>query len=129
MTTETAIAELTAAKNQAYSERDQLVCLLASLYPSWLARHPDSDTTWEDDWRWIVFIHLPDGKGGDVQASWHIHDSELKWFLDIGLKETLYGKEPPVWDGHTTDEKYQRVRFAASEHAAEKGCPLCGDYR
>lgn len=90
-------AELRAANAGAYNERDRLVCALSKCFPSWLARHPDSDTSWDDDWRWIVFINLPTG-----QASWHIHDSERGWFkhLEVGKNS---------WDGHNNDEKYGRV--------------------
>ncbi len=124
-------AEIDALRKQkdgAYAERDKLVALLSALYPSWMTRHPDEDKAWDDDWRWIVFMHLPDGIGGPgVQASWHIHDSELPLFAH--LKPTLYGKTPPAWDGHTTDEKYKRVEHATRQAAEEKGCNLCGDVR
>ena len=63
------------AKSAAYHERNQLVAYLASLFPACLERHPEEDRDWEDDWRWIVFIHHPEG-----QLSWHIHDSELSLF-------------------------------------------------
>lgn len=85
-------------KDTAYSERNRLVCALSKLFPSRLERHPDSDTAWEDDWRWIVFIDTPKG-----QASWHIHDSELAWFDH--LKRT----DGNSWDGHSTAEKYARI--------------------
>ena len=85
------------AKDRAYQERDRLVCALSKVFPSWLARHPDDDTEWDDDWRWIVFIQLPTG-----QASWHIHDSEHSWFRHL----TMGGD---AWDGHTTEEKYRRL--------------------
>ncbi len=83
------------AKDAAYHERDLLVALVSKLFPSHLARH---EGEWEDDWRNIVCVHLPTG-----QATWHIHDSELSDFAHLGL---CAGH----WDGHTTDEKYERVR-------------------
>ena len=85
-------------KDAAYRERDQLVCALSKLFPSSLERHPDTDTTWENDWRWIVFINLPTG-----QATWHIHDSELGLF---GHLQRCTGAK---WDGHTTPQKYERI--------------------
>lgn len=96
---------LRAQKDGAYRERNQLVALLArmALELGWMVgvgRHPDSDTTWDSDWRTIVFIDLPTG-----QASWHFHDSERH--LLEGLPPY-----PGKWDGHTTDEKYDRVRHA-----------------
>lgn len=81
-----------------YAERDRLVAVLSKLFPSFLARHPESDESWEDDWRWIVYVELPTG-----QASWHIHDSELSWFDHLERREGLF------WDGHTTEEKYARL--------------------
>ena len=88
----------TASKDVAYEERNRLVALLSSLYPASLERHPPTDTEWEDDWRWIVFIEFPGG-----QATWHIHDSHLSMFdhLDRNLGW--------VWDGHTTKLKYERI--------------------
>ena len=95
-----------AAKDQAYKERNLLLSLITKVIPcdSWLERHPDADTTWENDWRWIVFIELPTG-----QASWHIHDSELPLFKHLGRRVYQVPGEKPSWDGHTTEEKYQRV--------------------
>lgn len=91
------------SKDAAYSERDRLVCALSKLLPSHIERHPDSDITWEDDWRWIVFVQFPAG-----QASWHIHDSELYWF------DHLERRDGNSWDGHTAAEKYARIaRFEA----------------
>lgn len=99
---------LRATKNDAYHERDQCVALIARMAralgcPVGTTRHPDSDTSWEDDWRTIVFIELPSG-----QVSWHFHDSEKDLVADLPAYE-------PSWDGHTTQEKYRRVagaRFA-----------------
>jgi hypothetical protein len=87
------------AKNEAYTERNKLVCLLSKVFPAWLERHPVTDKDWEHDWRNIVFIQLPTG-----QASWHIHDSEARWFDHLKMD---FSKNS--WDGHTTEEKYRRV--------------------
>jgi len=100
------IAELTKQKDGAYSERNQCVALIArmALKLGWLAgtgRHPDLDTAWEDDWRTILFINIPDVG----QVSWHFHDSERH--LLTGLPEY-----PTGWDGHSTEEKYRRVNAA-----------------
>jgi len=102
-------AVLVEVKDGAYSERNKLVAFLASLYPSSLERHPDEDTEWEDDWRWVVYIDLPNG-----QASWHLHDSELSQF--DGLPR-LQGR---VWDGHTTEQKYERLAALATTDAAKE---------
>lgn len=85
-------------KDGAYAERDRLVALISKMFPSSLERHPDADTDWDNEWRWIVFVSLPTG-----QATWHIHDSEVVWF------DHLPRHTGAVWDGHTTPEKYSRV--------------------
>ncbi len=97
------IAELVAQKNGAYSERNKLVAALSKLFPASLERHEESDKTWEDDWRWIVFIDLPTG-----QVSWHIHDSELYLFVHL---ERRAGRK---WDGHDTPQKYSRLELLAA---------------
>lgn len=85
---------ITAELNSVYAERDKLVSALSKQFPSHLCTH---EGEWEDDWRNIVCVHLPTG-----QATWHIHDSELAWFTHLS-------KQDNHWDGHTTDEKYERV--------------------
>src|SRR3990167_8651729 len=39
------------AKDQAYAERNKLVSFLARIYPAHIKLHPESDKTWELDWR------------------------------------------------------------------------------
>ncbi len=91
-----AIQRLTLAKDAAYAERNQLVALLPEIFPAWLERHPETDTSWDHDWRIIVLIQTPNG-----QASWHIHGSEAPMFRHLDLREGH------SWDGHTTEEKYR----------------------
>jgi len=87
------------SKNSAYEERNWLVAALSKFLPSFLARHPDADEEWEDDWRWIVFII-----GAAGQMSWHIHDSELTQFDHLHRS-----RDQNQWDGHSTEEKYRRL--------------------
>jgi hypothetical protein len=100
--TQKEIDRLEREKDGAYAERDRLVAALSKVYPSHLCRH-DAGEEWEDDWRFILCIHLPTG-----QATWHIHDSELPWFGHLGW-------DSAHWDGHTTEQKYERL--AALENA------------
>jgi hypothetical protein len=86
---------LEAAKDGAYRERDSLVAALSKLFPATLGWHEGED--WDDDWRNIVYIDLPTG-----QASWHLHESEMPQFMHLTLSDVK-------WDGHTTEEKYERV--------------------
>jgi hypothetical protein len=97
------IESLTISKNNAYVERDALVCALSKLFPSTLERHPENEE-WENDWRWIVFVELPGG-----QATWHIHDSELAMF------DHLHRNTGKIWDGHNTPEKYARLEAISSD--------------
>ena len=91
------IESLRAQKDAAYQERDMLVAALSKEFDAHLCRHPDEDADWDNDWRWIVCVHLPTG-----QATWHIHDSELSMFAHLRRGENH-------WDGHSTDEKYRRL--------------------
>jgi hypothetical protein len=103
-------AEQRGYKDAAYLERNKLVALLASLYPSGIKR--TAIEGWSADWHGCVYIDFPWG-----QASWHYHDSHA------GLFEHL----PPYageWDGHTTEEKYAAiVMVAAAIRAREGGKP------
>ncbi len=94
------------AKAGAYWERNQLVSALSKLFPAWMEKHPDSDTSWDEEWRYIIFIELPTG-----QASWHIHDSEFKSFQHLTYKNVC------SWDGHTTEEKYKRLSQLKAKEA------------
>ena len=94
-----ALAEVEADKDVAYDERNQLVALLASMFPSGIAR--TDIPGWLPEWHGCVYIDLPNG-----QASWHYHDSQAHLFAHL----------PPytkAWDGHTTAEKYDRIRMLA----------------
>lgn len=103
------------SKDAAYHERNMLVAAFTKIYPAYLARHDEKDETWENDWRWIVYIEIPVrvkgvlvGGGNSTdrtemkQVSWHIHDSERSLFDHLEVKENN-------WDGHNTERKYQRL--------------------
>lgn len=95
------------SKDKAYWERNQLVAALSRLYPAWIGYHEGID--WDDYWRTIIYIKLPTG-----QVSWHIHDSDKPHFyhLDPGLDE---------WDGHSTEEKYDRLSKLQAESGGDNG--------
>lgn len=92
------IAEVKGFKDGAYLERNKLVALLSKVFPS--GKKKTAIEGWSEDWHGCVYIDLPTG-----QASWHYHDSQ-SWLFDH-LPEYQ-----GVWDGHTTEEKYERI-FAA----------------
>lgn len=99
---EKTVEELNRQKDAAYRERNLLVLAFAHIcdameWKGYLARHPEEDTSWEDDWRNVVVLELPNG-----QVTWHIHDSELHHFNFMKSGEYK-------WDGHSTEEKYRRL--------------------
>lgn len=89
----------------AYTERAHLVALLAQLYPSgWDYADPSTP-----DWP-IVFIDLPTG-----QATWHVSPND--WWIFACVPR----RHGATWDGHTTEQKYQRIRDLIAE--TEKNHP------
>ncbi|MGI9297788.1 MAG: hypothetical protein ACR2QC_07810 [Gammaproteobacteria bacterium] len=91
----TDVADLQRRKDEAYHERNKVVAVLARLFPSGVAKTNIED--WSPEWHSCVYIDLPTG-----QVSWHFHDSQT--YLFEGLP-AYQGK----WDGHTTEEKYNRL--------------------
>jgi hypothetical protein len=99
------LAELEITKDGAYAERNRLVSLLSKVFPS--GKKKTAIEGWSEDWHGCVYIDLPTG-----QASWHYHDSQ-GW---------LFGHLPEYqggWDGHTTDEKYERIQSIAAGAQAQ----------
>lgn len=106
------IEQLEAVRDGAYSERNRLVAFLASIYPSGVKKTVIPG--WDESWHGCVYVDLPTG-----QASWHFHDNEAHLFVHL----------PPYdgeWDGHTTEEKYERI-FLAASHAKQTD-ELLADY-
>jgi hypothetical protein len=104
------VHKLEQQKNQAYSERNKVVAALAKFlrrsnildpyntYHVGVAQHDVNDTSWETDWRTILVIEI-----NDIQMTWHFHDSE-KYLLEGFPLIPDY-----KWDGHSTEEKYNRL--------------------
>jgi len=78
-----------------YAERDRLVCYLSKQWPSVLAPVDDA----EPGWSMAVYVFTPEG-----QLSWHIPDHELSMFEGHCIVNDI-----SPWDGHSTDEKYERL--------------------
>lgn len=114
------------ALDAVYEERNRVVAVLAKLvhslrftgvFEAHLARHPEEDKEWDDEWRWIVFIRLP---APWSQLSWHIHEKELGLFAFLP-------KERNDWDHHTTEEKFKRMEaFCNDDHTLNDACSICG---
>lgn len=77
-----------------YRERAYLVAHLAALYPSTIGVTDPSEPDWA-----VVIVNGPGG-----QMSWHIARDDLKLF------EHVPWDNEAAWDGHTTEEKYERLR-------------------
>lgn len=101
----------------AYKERNQLVRVLTKIFPAYLSRHDEEDTQWDPEWKWIVYVKIPVMVSGPMipgntsrivwkQVSWHIHNSEKYLFNHLEIKKNN-------WDGHTTEEKYRRLKAIA----------------
>jgi hypothetical protein len=88
--------EARAERDKAYRERADLVAYLSANYPSQLAEAESDDGAW-----WLVFVATPSG-----QMSWHVHEDDLELFPHL-LDRDETGVD---WDGHTTEQKYGRLR-------------------
>ena len=101
-------AEQRANKDAAYSERNQLVALLSTMFPA--GRRETDIEGWDPEWSNCVYIDLPTG-----QASWHYRRDEMPLFVHLDL----YSKP---WDEHSTGEKYARVALLRAQNV-EGGLP------
>jgi len=84
-------------KDSAYKERNKLVALLTKFFPSFLAKENDAYLNFYNI-HWVVYLETPKG-----QLSWHIPDLDLFLFDGVRRMATY------IWDGHTTEEKYERL--------------------
>ncbi len=100
------------ALNAAYRERAQLVALLAALYPSHIGHNDPNEPEWA-----VVTIELPTG-----QACWHVAPDDMPLFSHVQRTSRICRG----WDGHTTEEKYERIRglIAEIEDGREPRVPL-----
>lgn len=77
---------------EVYRERAHLVKFLSRLFRSVLTH--GEDPAWP-----IIYIDTPSG-----QLSWHISENDLDLFGHVP-----WSNESGLWDGHTTEEKYERL--------------------
>lgn len=77
-----------------YRERAHLVAHLATIYPSTIGHTDPAEPEWA-----VVVVETPTG-----QMSWHVSPVDLDLFRHV-TRSTV-----STWDGHTTDEKYERLR-------------------
>jgi hypothetical protein len=94
--TDADLDELYNALDGAYRERAHLVAHLAALYPAHIG-HTDPNAP---DWP-VLIIETPAG-----QMSWHFAERDLDLVGHVQPTEA----EHRGWDGHSTEEKYERLR-------------------
>lgn len=84
-----------------YRERAHLLAYMASLTASALVFGADPD---EPDWP-VLFVETSAG-----QMSWHIAPKDVDLFDHVTRYDASSSNPGPVWDGHSTDDKYVRLR-------------------
>jgi hypothetical protein len=87
-------------RDVAYRERNKLIRFLAAIYNAGIKRTEIDG--WDPKWAGCVYIDTPEG-----QMSWHYSDEEAPLFADL----PPYERE---WDGHTTEQKYERLATLVS---------------
>jgi hypothetical protein len=85
---------------RAHTERNRLVAFLSSIFPAALF-HDDGDDETPPSGLATVYIDTPAG-----QLSWHVMPRDELLFVHLPKFEGQ-------WDGHTTEEKYQRLERLA----------------
>ena len=95
------IAAQEEAKNAAYWERNMLAVALATIYMGRLLPHVGEPFD-EPGWDSVLIFELP--RGG--QVSFHVHASQIPEVLACPTIRI----DGAQWDGHTNDEKWERVR-------------------
>ncbi|MFF5589701.1 hypothetical protein [Streptomyces hygroscopicus] len=97
-----------AERDAAYRERAHLLAWLAALHPA-NAVITSADDIEEPGWQLLYLLV------GGWQMSWHIAPRDAELFAHV---EHVDPTDPRAqWDGHSTNEKYERIR----EHTAQLG--------
>ena len=101
-------------RNEAYTERNRLVALLASIFPSRVDK--TAIEGWDPEWHNCVYVDFPWG-----QASWHFHDGDARLFEHLQ-------EAPAQWDGHTTEQKYEAIESGCRQFQLRKLLMEVADY-
>jgi hypothetical protein len=83
-------------RDGAYRERAHLAAYLAALHPSHIGRSDPNAPDWP-----VLIVETPAG-----QMSWHIAERDVDLFAHVRHTDRVCRG----WDGHTTDQKYERLR-------------------
>jgi hypothetical protein len=78
-----------------------LVAFLAAVHPAIIGVDEA-----EPDWP-VIYVSTPNG-----QLSWHLSKDDLDLFPHVPQTTGLL-----TWDGHSTAEKYERLRMLTARHA------------
>ena len=90
-----------------YRERAHLVAHLGAIYPSVIGYNDPAEPDWP-----VVYVKTPEG-----QLSWHISPDDADLFEHVPFGNLITAQA--VWDGHTTEEKYERLRRLTASKAGE----------
>lgn len=98
-----------AERDGAYRERAQLLAWVAGMYRSYIYPAPDVE---DEGWS-ILMIHTMMG-----QLTWHIAPGDLELFPHIPRVTADHSQAQ--WDGHTTEEKYNRIQQIVAGYTREE---------
>jgi hypothetical protein len=95
-------AHLRRQRDNLFAERNILVAVLSKIFPSVIAYHTadeQGDDGGNSTNEYVVYLALPAG-----QVSFHVGaDARNSWFEHLTMANI------PVWDGHSTETKWDRV--------------------
>ncbi|MGW5408984.1 hypothetical protein [Streptomyces spiralis] len=94
-------ADLARERDGAYRERAQLLAWLAALHPASTVITPAADID-EPGWQLLYLV------AGGWQLSWHIAPDDARLFKHVTVVEPTDARAQ--WDGHGTEQKYERIR-------------------
>lgn len=96
------IKAVEAERDGAYRERAQLLAWLAFLHAPHAVLAPAVDIDDEDGW-WLLFLTV-----AGRQLTWRIAPRDVELFQHVPHVDVADPRAQ--WDGHTTAEKYERIR-------------------
>lgn len=124
-----ALEEARTERDDAYTDRTQVLALLATYYPT-SAQVAYSDVL-HPDWPVLTFdLQFQDKAknatwyGGrepvpGTQVSWHIAQRDLPLLPNLPWAGPQHGRPMAKWDGHTREQKNKRLATEAARVAAE----------
>lgn len=102
------------AEHALYRERADLLAYLAAAHPGrcWLGATDPAQPGWP-----VLTVQADTG-----QMCWHIAPADLELFEHVPwARPGPQEDRPPAWDGHSPEEKYQRLRRLVADMAGLPG--------